>query len=112
MIAVACWAASRPAEAASRSNAALIRLDIKRRDALTGTITSPLLGLIKPGTPATAAGHHASPDRAGPARGRRQPTWHPARPIPLQRPDAPRPPAPAIKPAPAAGPGTTSSDWI
>ena len=38
------------AESASASNSALIRLDIKRRDALTGAVASPLLGLIKPGT--------------------------------------------------------------
>ena len=32
-------------------NAAFIRVDIKRRDALTGTITSPLLEVIKSGNP-------------------------------------------------------------
>ena len=52
-IAVACWASNAVAEAASRSNAAFVRMDIKRRDVLTGTITSPLLDLIKSGTPAT-----------------------------------------------------------
>ena len=52
LIAVACWADTAIAESASASNSALIRLDIKRRDALTGAIASPLLGLIKPGTPA------------------------------------------------------------
>ena len=36
-----------------RSNAAFVRLDIKRRDVLTGTITSPLLDMIKSGSPAT-----------------------------------------------------------
>jgi hypothetical protein len=51
-IAVACWASNAVAEAASRSNAAFVRMDIKRRDALTGTITSPLLDLIKSGAPA------------------------------------------------------------
>ena len=51
-IAVACWASTALAETASRSNAAFVRMDIKRRDALTGTITSPLLELIKT-TPAT-----------------------------------------------------------
>ena len=52
-IAVACWATAALAETASRSNAAFVRLDIKRRDVLTGTITSPLLDMIKSGTPAT-----------------------------------------------------------
>ena len=51
-IAVACWATAALAEAASASNAAFVRLDIKRRDVLTGTITSPLLDLIKSGSPA------------------------------------------------------------
>ena len=50
-IAVACWASSAVAEAASRSNAAFVRLDIKRRDVLTKTITSPLLDMIKSGAP-------------------------------------------------------------
>jgi hypothetical protein len=50
-IAVACWADSAVAEAASDSNAALVRLDLKRRDALTGTVASPLLGRITPGAP-------------------------------------------------------------
>ena len=50
LIAVACWADTAIAESASASNSALIRLDIKRRDALTGAVASPLLGLIKPGT--------------------------------------------------------------
>lgn len=49
-IAVACWATAAVAEAASASNAAFIRVDIKRRDALTTTITSPLLELIKTST--------------------------------------------------------------
>ncbi len=50
-IAVACWADSVVAEAASHSNSALVRLDLKRRDALTGTVASPLLGQITPGAP-------------------------------------------------------------
>jgi hypothetical protein len=49
-IAVACWATAALAETASSGNAAFVRLDIKRRDALTGTITSPLLDMIKSGT--------------------------------------------------------------
>ena len=50
-IAVACWATAAVAEAASRSNAAFIRLDIKRRDVLTGTIPSPLLDMIHAAPP-------------------------------------------------------------
>ncbi len=47
-IAVACWASSATATAASVANSARIRLDIKRRDALTGTVISPLLSRITP----------------------------------------------------------------
>jgi hypothetical protein len=41
-IAAACWAVSVLADKASASNAALVRIDITRRDTLTGTIRSPL----------------------------------------------------------------------
>ena len=73
LIAVACWADVAIAESASASNSALIRLDIKRRDALTGAVASPLLGLVKPGTPPT--GPRPGParaHRAGPARRQRR----------------------------------------
>ena len=71
-IAVACWATAALAETASRSNAAFVRMDIKRRDALTGTIGSPLLDLINTGTPAAQRDTADLPDRAGPAPGHRQ----------------------------------------
>jgi hypothetical protein len=51
-IATACWATAATAEAASGSNAAYIQMDIKRRDALTERVRSPLLALIAPATPA------------------------------------------------------------
>jgi hypothetical protein len=41
-IAVACWADKVTIERASATNAALVRVDISRRDALTGTVASPL----------------------------------------------------------------------
>lgn len=47
-IAVGCWASSATAEAASETNAAHIRLDIKRRDALTATVSSPLVDMVPP----------------------------------------------------------------
>jgi hypothetical protein len=106
-IAVACWATAVAAEAASRSNAAFVRMDIKRRDALTGTIGSPLLELIKSGP--------AAPDR-DPAD---IPTAldlpevtasevTPAKPARIPRPD-PKMPAPA---SPAAPDPADISDWI
>lgn len=51
LIAVACWADTAVAEAASVTNSALVRLDIKRRDALTPKVGSPLVGMITPGSP-------------------------------------------------------------
>jgi len=52
LIAVACWADTVIAEAASAANSAYVRIDIKRRDALTGTVISPLLRHVLPGAPA------------------------------------------------------------
>ena len=51
LIAVACWADTAIAESASASNSALIRLDIKRRDALTGAIASPCSASSSPAPP-------------------------------------------------------------
>jgi len=51
-IATACWASTATVEPASTSNAAYVRMDIKRRDALTERVRSPLLALIAPATPA------------------------------------------------------------
>jgi hypothetical protein len=109
-IAVACWADTVIAEAASESNSAYVRLDIKRRDALTASITSPLLGVITPGTPSRA-------DRdTGPV-----PT---ALDLPDVHPDEVAPAKPAViraekkTPASASPPASVSdpsddiSDWI
>ena len=76
-IAVACWATAAVAEAASRSNAAFVRMDIKRRDALTGTITSPAARTHHIRRPRRAPRPGRHPDRAGPAPGHRQ-RGHPA----------------------------------
>src|SRR6266496_6255757 len=110
-IAVACWATAALAETASRSNAAFVRMDIKRRDVLTGTITSPLLDMIKSGTPATERDTAEIPTALDlpqvPAA-----EVIPVRPTPLKRPDHPRTPAPASPPAPAASDGSDTTDWI
>src|SRR5690348_13179556 len=45
-IAAACWASAVVADQASASNSALVRIDIKRRDPLTGTVSSPLAQLL------------------------------------------------------------------
>ena len=101
-IAVACWASTAVAEAASRSNAAFVRMDIKRRDALTGTITSPLLELIKSGAPATERDPADLPDRAGPAPGHRQ-RGHPRPSRRASRARHPKMPAPASPARPGSG---------
>jgi len=111
-IAVACWASTALAEAASRSNAALVRLDIKRRDVLTRTITSPLLDMIKSGTPATERDTIEIPtalDLPQVPASDVTPAWPST---PLKRPGRPKtPPAPASPPAPAADDGSDLSDW-
>jgi hypothetical protein len=56
LIAVGCWAASATAEAASDTNSAHIRLDIKRRDALTATVSSPLVDMVPPASPGIERG--------------------------------------------------------
>ena len=93
------------------SNAAFVRLDIKRRDVLTGTITSPLLDMIKSGTPATERDTAELPTALDlPQVAASEVT--PIRPTPLKRPDHPRTPAPASPPAPAASDGSDITDWI
>ena len=110
-IAVACWATTALAEAASRSNAAFVRMDIKRRDVLTGTIPSPLLDMIKSGAPASQRDTTEIPTALDlpqvPAS-----EVIATRPTPLKRPDQPKMPAPASPQAPAASDGSDISDWI
>ena len=108
LLAVACWSASVTAEAASQTNAAYIRLDIKLRDATTATVKSPLLGLIT---------HQVSPpqreDMPVPTA-LDLPDVHatdvaPAKTSRAERASAPHP---AIKPVKAASPGDDIEDWI
>ena len=99
-IAVACWASTALAETASRSNAAFVRLDIKRRDVLTGTITSPLLDMIKSGAPASERDTTEIPAALDLSQVPASEVIT-TRPVPLKRPDSPKMPAPAI----TTGPG-------
>ena len=108
LIAVACWADTAIAQAASQSNSAYVRLDIKRRDALTGTATTPLLSLITDGTP--PRDHEDGPvptalDLPDVAAADVTPT--PGKPATLTRAD--RKPS-ATPPGPAADPDV--ADWI
>jgi hypothetical protein len=109
-IAVACWATTALAEVASRANAAFIRLDIKRRDVLTGTIPSPLLDMIRPGTPATQRDTEIPAALDLPQVPASEVIT--TRPVPLRRPDHPKMPAPASSSAPAASDGGDITDWI
>ena len=106
-IAVACWATAALAEAASRSNAAFVRMDIKRRDVLTGTIGSPLLELIKSGAPAAQRDPAEVPTALDlPQVAASDVT--PVKPTPIRRPD-PKMPAPASPSVPVP---SDISDWI
>ncbi len=109
-IAVACWASTALAEAASRSNAAFVRLDIKRRDALTGTITSPLLALIKPEVPATQRDPIAVPTALDLSQVTASEVTPAARPVRIPRPD--KAPAPAPPPVPQPGISDEIADWL
>src|SRR5436305_2069029 len=83
------WHRRALAEVASRSNSAFVRLDIKRRDVLTGTITSPLLGLIRSGAPASQRDDTEIPTALDLPQVPASEVATP-RPVPLKRPDAPR----------------------
>ena len=107
-IAVACWASMATAEPASRTNSACIRMDIKRRDALTQSIRSPLLALIASSTP--APGHDTAPvptalDLADVTASDVTPARRPQRPgtTPLH---------PATPPASVAAPDDDIKDWL
>jgi hypothetical protein len=111
-IAVACWATAAVAEAASRSNAALVRLDVKRRDALTKTITSPLLDMIKSGAP-VAQGDTTDIPAALDLPQVPASEVIPVKPTPLRRPDTnPKMPPTASPPTPASGVPGDIADWI
>jgi hypothetical protein len=105
-IAVACWATAAVAEAASPGNAALVRVDIKRRDVLTRTVTNPLLDMIKAGTPAPRPEEITIPAALDlpqvPAS-----DVIPIKPTPLKRPDPKMPPAASQAPVP-----DDISDWL
>jgi hypothetical protein len=110
-IAVACWASAAVADTASRSSAAFVRVDIKRRDILGGTITSPLLDLLRSGPPAASQDTQEAPAALDlpevPAS-----EVMPARLTPVKPPGTPKMPAPASAPAMSAADGSDISDYI
>lgn len=111
-IAATCWAATVVIDQARASNSALLRLDIKRRDPLTGSVSSPLTAMAAGFTarrrpaPQAVPGALDLPDVA-PA------DVTPAKPSRPQWPTAPAP-APAVKDTslvPAADQDDIT-DWI
>ena len=108
LIAVACWASTAVAEAASTANSAMVRIDIKRRDTLTGKIASPLLGHVIPAltgnTPDTTA-VPAALDLPDVTAGQVQP--------PITRPArAEKKTAPADDPVVISAAGDDITDWL
>jgi hypothetical protein len=108
LIAVACWADSATAEKASETNSARIRLDLKRRDALTATVKSPLLGLVSPAAPVPERDTMPVPSALD------LPDVDAADVAPVKSSRTDRPPAslPAIKPVTATAAGDDIEDWI
>lgn len=111
-IAVACHAASVVVEKASEKNSALLRIDIKRREVLTNTVTSPLPGLVDPAVPTTPRTSGTVPTALDLPDVPDTPTATPA-----DTPAAPKPSKNSNKPAPAVtavvnGAGEDISDWI
>ncbi len=106
LIAVACWADTAIAERAPGFNAAFVRLDIKRRDALTAPASTPLLDLITPGTPPRDRDTLPVPTALDLPDVTAQ-RGHPAKPARLTRADK--------KPAPAPAPASADpdvADWL
>ena len=110
-IAAACWATAVVADLASASNSALVRIDIKRRDPLTGTVASPLAHLLSgvlPARPTTSGTGPAALDLPDiPAE---QVSGKPGSNGPAPWPQAARP-----KPAPGADPNGSAddiTDWL
>jgi len=111
-IAVACWASSVLAETAAGSNTALVRVDIKRREVLGETITSPLLRLIKGDTPVPQRDPAEVPTALDLPQVTASEVTPPAKPTPIRRHDTPKTPTPAPPPAPPAGIPADIADWI
>jgi hypothetical protein len=108
-IAAACWADAVTVERASDTNAALVRLDIKRRQVLGGTIVSPLVDLVDPGAPATERDTAPAPTDLDLT----DITAASVTTTPVKRENTKPAKRPATEPAPAAASGGEDvSDWI
>jgi hypothetical protein len=122
-IAVACHATAVTVDRASDRTAAHLRLDIKRREVLGATVSSPLVDLVDPTTPLPARTPGVLPTALDlPDVPNDTPTTK-GRPVltridggkPSPRPTAAPAIAPAVSPAPAvvaSVDGDDLSDWI
>jgi hypothetical protein len=110
-IAPACWADTVTIERASDTNAAYLRLDIKRRQVLTATIGSPLVELIDPNTPATERDTAKAPTALDLTDVTPESVTTPAK---TAKQTDTRTPKPAREPVttPATAGGEDVSDWI
>jgi hypothetical protein len=111
-IAVACWASHITVERASDGNAAYIRLDVKRRDALTATVGSPLVGLVDPDTPTAEPKTVEIPTALDLPDVPAEPTTVRIRPVPIRTDPTPAPRKLAQQPVIAGAGGQDLSDWI
>ena len=113
-IAAACWATAVVADLASASNSALVRIDIKRRDPLTGTVTSPLAQLLGGITSRPQARHRAGDAGPRPARrpGRRGHRQARAQERPGSLAAAPAAEAPCMVPSSPMPRKDDITDWI
>jgi hypothetical protein len=105
-IAPACWADAATIERASDTNAAFVRLDIKRRQVLNGTVNSPLVDLVDPNAPAT----EREVDDVPHALDLTDVSAASVNTAPKRRDEKNKRPAP--EPAPVTAVGDDVSDWI
>jgi hypothetical protein len=118
-IAVTCHARQITAEPASDRNAALIRVDIKRREVFTTTVVNPLAGLVDPDTPQRVRDLGLVPtaldlpDVADPATTNGAGASN-GKPAVTEKPGSSRKPSPTVVPAPVAvsADGEDISDYI
>ncbi|GAA2510069.1 hypothetical protein [Pilimelia columellifera] len=109
-IAVTCWSDAATVERASTSNAAYVRLDIKRNRVLGHPVSSPLADLLVDEQPTTTA-VPAEPAIEPSAVNLADVTTPPVPPAPTQR-ATPAKPGPNKPTTADSGPGDDIADWI
>jgi hypothetical protein len=106
---VACHASTVVVERASARNSAYVRIDVKRRDAFTAPVTSPLVDLVDPHTP--SGDRHLAPVPTALDLPDVAITPTPVKvPAPRSESNGHKPTTP--QPVPAGAGGEDLSDWI